>query len=162
MLCVVRYFLILVYDYYTRQSFKENVATYLKSNILCFDLLKIYFFATLGQVVVFKIIESEGPLALSIYTGTRKVLTILISIFWFNKSLNLIQIVAVALGLLVLVVEIFESDNKKNNDDVNKIMVGIGQINKIESFTSLNSAISKDSSISNISENESDNDKKNN
>lgn len=143
-----------MYDYFNRESFSQNVSTYIKSEVLIFDLLKIYFFATLGQVVVFKIIESEGPLALSIYTGTRKVLTILISIFWFDKSLTLIQIIAVALGLFVLVIEIFEKDKGKDNEENKNVMVGIGKIGKVESSTSLNSMTSKDSSVSTISENE--------
>lgn len=61
----------------------------------------------LGQVFVFFTLEHFGSLSLVTITVTRKLFTILISLFWFNHSLRTVQWACVALVFAALVLEAF-------------------------------------------------------
>ena len=67
----------------------------------------------------------EGPLSLSIYTGTRKILSIFISIFWFNKTITLLQKISLGIGVLVMAIELLDKkkggakDEEKDSQVVN-------------------------------------------
>lgn len=72
------------------------------------DLGTLYLAGVIGQVMIFQILEREGPLSLSIYTGTRKILSIFISIFWFEKHITLLQKFSLSLGIFVMLFELLD------------------------------------------------------
>jgi drug/metabolite transporter (DMT)-like permease len=66
-------------------------------------LVKLAALSGVGQLFIFATITAFDPLALSVITTTRKMLTIVFSAFWFNHSLHGMQWFAVGLlfaGLL--------------------------------------------------------------
>lgn len=78
----------------------------------CYDLRVDFAYAmcctVTGQVAIFQILQKHGPLSLSIYTGTRKLLSILLSIIYFNKNLDLLQMIAIMIGVFIIVWELVE------------------------------------------------------
>jgi hypothetical protein len=83
----------------------------------------LYVSALSGQIFLFQILQRDGPLSLSIYTGTRKILSIILSIFWFEKSISNLQKISLALGVFIMGMEIFDkggSDTKQVTSNKNK------------------------------------------
>ena len=110
----VRYF-ILVIEYYNSQELRSNLTLYWNNSELVKDLFGSYIFATIGQVMCFKIIERDGPLSLSIYTGSRKLFSIVLSIIWFDKSVNMTQMIAIILGMIVMIFELLDVQQTKTD-----------------------------------------------
>ena len=83
----------------------------------CIPLMKdILFFATvnaLGQVVLFISLGKYGPLALSMITSVRKVLTIAFSIIIFGKTILPHQYISLILASAVIFMEVL--DKQKNS-----------------------------------------------
>jgi len=77
-------------------------------------------FSSLGQVFIFQILEKYGPLTLSIITGVRKILSIIVSIIYFNKSIGYIKIFSLFLGGSVIVWEILEKSTKSHHEKCEK------------------------------------------
>lgn len=71
------------------------------------DVLLFGLCGALGQVFVFHTLEAYGSLTLVTVTVTRKLFTILISLFWFNHALRSIQWLCVALVFAALLLESF-------------------------------------------------------
>lgn len=71
------------------------------------DVLLFGLCGALGQVFVFHTLEAYGSLTLVTVTVTRKLFTILLSLFWFNHALRSIQWLCVALVFAALLLESF-------------------------------------------------------
>jgi len=69
------------------------------------DLALFCLCGALGQVFIFLTIESFGSLSLVTVTVTRKLFTILLSLFWFNHELRPVQWLFVALVFMALGIE---------------------------------------------------------
>lgn len=89
------------------------------------DLTFLWGGALMGQIMIFKILERDGPLSVSIYTGARKILSIFLSIMWFEKSINNQQKISLILGLSIMLFELFDkappktADKKEENKKTN-------------------------------------------
>jgi solute carrier family 35 (UDP-galactose transporter), member B1 len=57
-------------------------------NDIMLDLFTFGLSSALGQIFIFSVIESFGPLTLSIITTTRKFFTVLASVVYFQHPLN--------------------------------------------------------------------------
>jgi hypothetical protein len=86
----------------------KNVNIYLHCPDLLCDLLCLCASALSGQIFLFQILQRDGPLSLSIYTGTRKILSIFLSIFWFEKTITNLQKVSLFLGICIMGMELFD------------------------------------------------------
>lgn len=69
------------------------------------DMLAFSVCGAMGQLFIFYTIEHFGSLALVTITVTRKLFTILLSLFWFNHQVNGRQWSCVALIFLALILE---------------------------------------------------------
>lgn len=70
-----------------------------------YDMLLFCLCGAMGQVFIFLTIESFGSMILVTLTVTRKLFTILLSLFWFNHKLNPMQWASVGLVFVALAVE---------------------------------------------------------
>lgn len=70
----------------------------------------------LGQVFIFLTIENFGSLSLVTVTVTRKLFTILLSLFWFNHQLRPVQWLFVALVFVALAIESYAKRLAKTQD----------------------------------------------
>jgi len=93
----------------------KEYEVFLKSKSFCINLLLCTIFSTLGQVFIFQILEKFGPLTLSIITGVRKILSILLSIIVFNKSIGTIKLLALFLAGSIIVWEVIEKSLKHHD-----------------------------------------------
>lgn len=91
------------------------------------DVFAFSLCGAMGQLFIFHTLEHFGSLSLVTITVTRKLFTILLSLFWFNHSVNLKQWTCVALVFLALILESFIGkfirkpvDEKKKFDDSTK------------------------------------------
>lgn len=69
------------------------------------DMFMFCLCGAMGQVFIFLTIENFGSVSLVTVTVTRKLFTILLSLFWFNHKLNMIQWGCVGLVFAALMVE---------------------------------------------------------
>ena len=69
------------------------------------DILAFCLAGSLGQVFIFLTIEWFGSLTLVTVTVTRKLMTILLSLLWFDHKMNQLQWFSVALVFLALALE---------------------------------------------------------
>lgn len=87
------------------------------------DVFAFSLCGAMGQLFIFHTLEYFGSLSLVTITVTRKLFTILLSLFWFNHSVNHKQWACVALVFLALILESFvgkkstKKDQKKSDDD---------------------------------------------
>lgn len=91
---------------FTREL-SEAVSFILNHPTVLPDLLLFGLCGSLGQVFVFYTIEHFGSLSLVTVTVTRKLFTILLSLFWFNHQLSSVQWVAVGIVFAALGLESF-------------------------------------------------------
>ena len=87
------------------------------------DVFAFSLCGALGQLFIFHTLEHFGSLSLVTITVTRKLFTILLSLFWFNHQVNLNQWACVSLVFLALIVESFigkflKKPKEKVEDDV--------------------------------------------
>ena len=101
----------LIYTYYFTNLSKEFNIFYQNSDFLRNVILST-FFSAMGQIFIFQILDKYGPLTLSIITGVRKILSIIVSIVYFNKSLGALKMVSLALGGSVILWEVVEKSYK--------------------------------------------------
>lgn len=80
------------------------------------DLALFCLCGALGQLFIFMTIEKFGSLSLVTVTVTRKLFTILLSLFWFNHQLRPVQWLFVALVFAALAIESYAKRLSKNND----------------------------------------------
>lgn len=86
------------------------------------DVLAFSLCGALGQLFIFHTLEHFGSLSLVTITVTRKLFTILLSLFWFNHQINSKQWACVVLVFLALVLESFIgkfSKKKEKLEDLN-------------------------------------------
>lgn len=69
------------------------------------DILSFSLCGALGQLFIFHTLEHFGSLVLVTITVTRKLFTILLSLFWFNHTVNARQWLSVSLVFAALVME---------------------------------------------------------
>ena len=81
------------------------------SNLLK-DLILYAVFDVLGQSVLYIFLGKYGPLALSMVTSVRKILSISISILYFGKSISFSQSISLLLATSIIFWEIYENGNK--------------------------------------------------
>jgi len=78
------------------------------------DIMLFGLCGAIGQVFIFELLESFGSLTLVTVTVTRKLFTILISLFWFNHEVAPIQWIFVNLVFAGILGEAaFKGNNKK-------------------------------------------------
>lgn len=71
------------------------------------DVFAFSLCGALGQLFIFHTLEHFGSLSLVTITVTRKLFTILLSLFWFNHQVNVKQWGCVSLVFLALILESF-------------------------------------------------------
>ena len=81
------------------------------------DLLVYAICESLGQSIIFIFLGKYGPLALSMVSSVRKMLSISLSIFYFGKSISLFQGISLFLAALVIISEIFDKGGKSKTKD---------------------------------------------
>ena len=80
------------------------------------DLLSYAVFDVLGQSILFIFLGKYGPLALSMVTSVRKILSISISIIYFGKSISFPQSISLLLATSIIFWEIYDKGNKKKEN----------------------------------------------
>ena len=83
------------------------------NKILLRDLLSYAIFDVMGQSILYIFLGKYGPLALSMVTSVRKILSISISILYFGKSISFPQSISLFLATSIIFWEIYEKGNKK-------------------------------------------------
>ena len=78
------------------------------------DLFSYAIFDVLGQSVLYIFLGKYGPLALSMVTSVRKILSISISILYFGKPISFPQSISLLLATSIIFWEIYEKGNKKD------------------------------------------------
>ncbi len=91
---------------------REAVAFIARFPSVARDMLLFGVCGALGQTFVFYTLEHFGSLALVTVTVTRKLFTILISLFYFDHRLTAAQWLSVSLVFVALVMEAFWKDAK--------------------------------------------------
>ena len=84
----------------------------LSNKILLKDLLLYANFDVFGQCILFIFLGKYGPLALSMVTSVRKILSISISILYFGKSISFSQSISLFLAVSIIFWEIYDKGNK--------------------------------------------------
>ena len=90
------------------------------NKILLKDLFSYAIFDVLGQSVLYIFLGKFGPLALSMVTSVRKILSISISILYFGKSISFPQSISLFLASSIIFWEIYEKNNKKSTTEKKK------------------------------------------
>ena len=83
-----------------------------KNKMLLKDLLSYAIFDVLGQSILFIFLGKYGPLALSMVTSVRKILSISLSILYFGKSISFPQSISLLLAISIIFWEIYDKGNK--------------------------------------------------
>jgi hypothetical protein len=91
------------------------------NKILMKDLASYAVFDVLGQSVLYIFLGKYGPLALSMVTCVRKILSISISILYFGKSISFSQSISLFLASSIIFWEIYEKGNKNKITKSKKI-----------------------------------------
>jgi len=104
-------------------DFLDYCGAFLYNSEFLLNMFSVAIFTALGQIFVFQTIEKYGPLTLCIITGVRKLLSIAVSIIYFNKEVGLFKVVALGLGSSIIVWEIIEKtkSGKKSSEKVEKL-----------------------------------------
>ena len=89
----------------------------LTNKTLLKDLLSYAVFDVLGQSILFIFLGKYGPLALSMVTSVRKILSISISIIYFGKSISFPQSISLLLATSIIFWEIYDKGNKKKENE---------------------------------------------
>jgi len=84
------------------------------NKILIKNLFSYAVFDVLGQSILYIFLGQYGPLALSMVTSVRKILSISISILYFGKSISFPQSISLFLAISIIFWEIYEKGNKKS------------------------------------------------
>ena len=89
---------------------------------IIYDLITYVICESFGQSVVFIFLGKYGPLALSMISSTRKIMSISLSIFYFGKSISIMQAISLLLAVWIILWEIFDKGRKiKKEDKIKKI-----------------------------------------
>jgi len=82
------------------------------------DLFMFCLCGAMGQIFIFATIENFGSLSLVTVTVTRKLFTILLSLFWFNHQLQPVQWIFVALVFAALGIESYAKQHTQAKEKV--------------------------------------------
>ena len=85
-----------------------------------FDVLMFCLFASVGQILLFALVKEFGSLLWVTASVTRKLFTVLASVFIFNHSVNIIQWLGVGLVFAGLLLEIVMSYRSKPTESKKK------------------------------------------
>ena len=88
-------------------EFSSAYRAFSDSHELRYDILLFCVCAAVGQVLIFAVMKEFGSLAWITISITRKLFTILFSVFMFNHSVKMIQWLGIALVFLGMFVEVF-------------------------------------------------------
>jgi len=77
------------------------------------DILKFCICGSMGQIFIFLTLETFGSLSLVMVTVTRKMFTVLLSLFWFDHHLNLLQWGAMGIVFVALMIEAYHDYQSK-------------------------------------------------
>ena len=91
-----------------------------KNKMILKDLLSYAIFDVLGQSVLFIFLGKYGPLALSMVTSVRKILSISLSILYFGKSISFPQSISLLLAVSIIFWEIYDKGNKGKPKEISK------------------------------------------
>ena len=91
-----------------------------KNRMLLKDLLCYAIFDVLGQSILFIFLGKYGPLALSMVTSVRKILSISLSILYFGKSISFPQSISLLLAVSIIFWEIYDKGNKGKGKEIRK------------------------------------------
>lgn len=80
---------------------------FIDSHELRYDILLFCVCAAVGQVLIFAVMKEFGSLAWITISITRKLFTILFSVFMFNHSVKMIQWFGIALVFLGMIIEVY-------------------------------------------------------
>ena len=89
------------------------------------DVLAFSLCGALGQLFIFHTLEHFGSLSLVTITVTRKLFTILLSLFWFNHQINSKQWACVVLVFLALILESFIGKISKKKEKLQDVSTSI-------------------------------------
>jgi hypothetical protein len=103
----------LIYSYFFT-NFSIEWKIFLTNYNFFLNIILATLFSSLGQIFIFQILDKYGPLTLSIITGVRKIISIVVSIIYFNKTVGLIKSFSLLLGSSVIVWEILEKSTKSH------------------------------------------------
>jgi hypothetical protein len=103
----------LVYEYLFN-DLATKISIYIGNQELMTNLFIYSVMLAVGQAFLYQILEKQGPLALSMITGSRKIFSIAISIFLFGKSVSAVKVISLVLGSTVIVWEILEKSKKSH------------------------------------------------
>lgn len=99
-------------------DYVQIIQIILNNKDLLKDLMLYAVFDALGQCVLYIFLGKYGPLALSMVTSVRKILSISISIIYFGKTISLPQTISLILASSIIFWEIYDKGNSskgKNN-----------------------------------------------
>lgn len=89
-----------------KSEFSSAYRSFTNSHELRFDILSFCICAAVGQVLIFAVMKEFGSLAWITISITRKLFTILFSVFMFNHPVKSIQWVGIALVFLGMTIEV--------------------------------------------------------
>ena len=90
------------------------------NKLLLKDLLSYAIFDVFGQSILFIFLGKYGPLALSMVTSVRKILSISISILYFGKSISFPQSISLFLATSIIFWEILDKGSKNRPKVINE------------------------------------------
>lgn len=92
-------------------------ASFMNSNELRYDILVFCICAAIGQVLIFAVMKEYGSLAWITISITRKLFTILFSVFMFSHPVKSIQWLGIALVFLGMTLEVMMGYLSKNKSE---------------------------------------------
>jgi drug/metabolite transporter (DMT)-like permease len=93
-------------------NFANEYKAFITNKEFMFYLIVGCIFSSTGQVFIYKFMIEYGPLALSIVTGIRKIISIGASIFFFDKKIDEIRIFSLIVGFGVICWELFDKSKE--------------------------------------------------
>lgn len=84
-----------------------------KNFVILRDIVLMIVSSVIGQAFIYSTLEKFGSLTLNSITVTRKMLSILLSIYFYGHSINFMQCIGLCFICVVFVSEIFEKRVKK-------------------------------------------------
>ena len=94
-------------------NLSQDLFAYLSCVELVKDLIIYSLVNSFGQVIIFIFLEKYGPLALSMITSVRKILTIALSIIMFGKKIMIHQCASLILATVVILWEVMDKQKHK-------------------------------------------------
>lgn len=91
-----------------------NTLSFIKVNpSVLFDIILFSVSQCIGQIFIYSTIENYGSVTLATINVSRKIVSILISLLWFNHKLNLMQWVSILTVIMSIAMEVLEKRHVK-------------------------------------------------